>query len=353
MITLLSTALILTSVPPAAPSDPAREEWLGLDAELGALTRSLAGGEDAGPRINGYLKFDYRSSDDLMVGGNDLGGFGLKAARLTVRQDVGETQVKAQLDGAKGTFEIKDFYARFPFLCEEVHVQAGNFKSPFLAAGTASEDKLGFFLRDSQGDIWGGREVGLQVDGAHGPIHWYLAAQNGGDTTGDELLVIGKATYAVAGNDLVAKKHTGGFGPDNDFGLTLGAALADEGTLDEGTVTAFEALSVFGPFFLHGQVLDYGDDFAAGAVTAGNAAKASGSGGTTPYTVMGQWMPNEDWGLELRHEDLDDGMDTTVLWAGVTRYVAGHATKFEINYVRTDSDAGDTDLLLGGMTVIF
>ena len=352
VLTLLGTAPLLETNEPVETNGP--DEWLTLDREL-ALLAEAAAPEGSGPTLGGFLKFAYRRSDDVVVNGNDLGGFRFKNIRLTVADQIGDVAIYVEVFASTDNLNagVKDAFARWPLHGDSIHAQAGRFKPPFVASSSIYEPRNVFYRRGEQGFTWAARGQGAQVDGVHGPLHWYLSALNGGDGAGDDNLFVAKATYALVGEDLVFDGQLGGFGPDNDLRLTLGASVADEGAISDGMVAAFEVLSVYRSFFFHAEILDYDDGFGVGAIPTGSSVRANGKGDTTPYDMTAQWMPSADWSAQVRWEDQDDVNDTSALWAGVTRYLEGTSARADLHFVSNESDLGDADILLAGLTLIF
>jgi hypothetical protein len=358
MNTLALSALALASATNSAHNPSDDHDWLTLDRDIASLSSALV--EDkAGAAVTGYIKTSYDYSSDFQTNGNDTSGFNFQNIRLVFKGKVGPFDLKLSIEGAQtvagttggGNEVVKDAYARFA-INDQIHAQMGNFKSPFLSSSVESDDKLIFYDRTTQGSIWGGRELGIQADGQHGPVGWYAAAQNGGDAAGNDMLLFGKVAYAITG-DPIPMVQSGGFGIEAPTRVQVAGMVADEGTLSDGTVWAGEAVAISGRIFAEAEVLDYGKDFTAGSVPVGNASKASGSADTTPWDVTAGYMFTEHDEAALRYEDLDDTDNSTRISVGYTRYIEGHAAKVQVNWITTDSDDTtlDGDRLKVGLTV--
>ena len=351
MNTLLLGALALATTS-TNDATTASNNWTKLDREIESLAATLSAEGAAGASVTAYIKTAYRNSPDIQVGGNDEGGFTVDNARLVFSGKVGNYELKATIEAMGAAATVKDFYARWK-LCEEVTAQIGNFKSPFLHTGVESDDAIIFYDRSTNGALWAAREPGVQLAGKHGQIQWWAAIQNGGDTQGDELLLCGKATFAFMGEP-IAMKQTGGFGVDAPTRVQAGLGYLDDASATTGTATAtaVEVIGTAGPFFGLLEMVDYDDGFTAGNLAAGNAKKAADAdvAETTPWGITGGWMISEKGEVSLRYEDLDDDDDSTRIWAGYNCYLQGHALKWQLNWVSTQSDAGDVDELILGLT---
>ena len=358
MNTLVLSALALATATHTPTGTADDHDWLTLDHEIANLNSMLV--EDkAGVAVSGYIKTSYDYSSDFQTNGNDTGGFNFQNIRLVFKGKVGPFDVKVSIDGAQtvsgttvgGQEVIKDAYARFA-ITDDIHAQMGNFKSPFLSSSVESDDKLIFYDRTNQGTIWGGRELGFQADGQHGPVGWYAAAQNGGDAAGNDLLLFGKVAFTITGKP-IPMAQSGGFGTAAPTQVQVAAMVADEGTLTDGTVYAGEAIAITGPIFAEAEIVDYDSGFTAGSVPVGNASRASGSADTTPWDITGGYMFTEHDEAAVRYQDADDTDNTKSYSLGYTRYMQGHAAKVQVNWIATDSDnvALDGDRLKVGLTV--
>lgn len=354
MNALALSALTISSFTGTPATHLDEHEWRTLDREIERLN-SIPAEDKSAPQLSAWIKTSYDYSEDFQTAGSDTSGVKFQGIRVTLKGKVGDFELKVSIDGASGgvggPVTIKDAYARLP-LGGDVHAQAGQFKAPFLSTSVESDEKLIFYDRSTQGAIWGGRESGVQLDGQHGPFGWYAAVQNGGDAVAERSLVIGRATLAIVGEP-IPMKQSGNFGTQSPTRLQLAAAVADEGTLTDGTVYAGELTLLTGPVYAQLEVLDYGRDFIAGSVTQGNAAKASGLADTTPYGATVGVMLGAKNELAARFEEAEDGNDTQRIWLGYTHYVEGHAVKWQANWIRATSDTAaiEGDIYKVGLTL--
>lgn len=358
MNTILLGALALA----ATPTTSADRDWTALDREIESLAQAAAAEAPDGFKVGGWIKTAYRNSADdaKQVNGNDEGGIQLQQARIKFDGKIGAYEIKASFDGANKSGEpdnlaLKDFFARWK-LCSSVSAQMGNFKSPFAYTGVEGDDKLIFFDRSTQGALWSGREPGFMAFGKHGPLQWWAAVQNGGDQQGDELLLCGKAAFAVVGEP-VDMKQSGCFGVESPTRAQVALAYLDDGAalVDDAQAVIAEGLFVSGPVFGLFEWVDYGDGFFNGNIAAGNAKSAASAdvGGTSPWGVTAGYMFTAQDEAAVRYEDMDDGDNTSKIWVGYNRYYQGHAAKWQVNWVNVDSDdaAQQYDELIVGLVV--
>ena len=338
----LHASLVLLSGAGAPAGEPS-DGWLSLDREIAALQDAAA---TAPPPIviSGYIKTSYVNSDDFLVGGEDKSGFELNNARINIKGKVGDYELRFSADfassGNPSVGAVRDAFIRFP-VAEQVHLQMGNFKSPFLFGGLESDELQVFYERTSQGRLWSGRELGLMADAQLDKVWLYAAVQNGGDAQADEYLFVARALFAIAGDAIT--RQSGGYGLESPVRATISAGWLSDETVDDAQVINAEAMLTTGRLWLHGEILDYGDGFAdAGGnnqIPAGNAQAAFVQNDTTPFGVTAAYMLNSTWELAVRFEDLDDSDDTIRMWGGVNIYIEGHPAKWQVSYITTDSDS--------------
>jgi hypothetical protein len=330
----------------AAANKSGAEDWVKLDREIESLSKTLASQDPpAGLQVSGWIRTQYDSDSD-----NDLGGFGFEGIRINFAGKIGDVELKISIDGDSPSVSLKDAFARFP-VAENIKVQMGQFKSRFVFSSFASDERLVLYRRTQIGDAWATRDPGIQVDGTFGPFIAILQAQNGGDAAGDELALTAKGILTLFGGKPI-EKQSGGYGPDAPTALTLGLGWFDDGSADDSSAIAAEAMFVTGPFFAHAELVDHDEGFAG--ITTGPAKNAVGFADATPFSATAAFMLNSEWELAASFQDDDDVSETTRVVGGVTYYVNGHATKWQLNYSTADSDdpAEEIDLITLGLTVI-
>lgn len=344
-------ALTLASMPGLANDN----EWLDLDQELESLS---AGSffQNNGPNLGGYLFTSYRNSGDIPGGGgNDLGGFDIDRFRVELTGDRAGYDYKASFDVASGVATIRDAYVNAP-LGENISARFGRFKQPFLRSGLLSSSRLFFHdMRTQSGSVFSGRDNGLMLHGDFDMVHWYVAAQNGADSVGDDLLLTGRLEANLVGETGVPG-HEGAYGAGDETNVTVGLSIADESFLDNGTHFALEAAATSGPFSIQAEIVDYDEDIPfLDPILATYGAAGQAVGDTTPFSVTATYMFTEDWEAGVRFEDADNDDDTSRIMVGVQHYVDGHNLKWNVTYetIDTDNAVGDLDVFGFGLGLRF
>jgi len=326
------------------------EEWPTLDREIESLASSLSQG-GGGVGVSGFVKSSYASSSDVTVGGNDLGGFSMDNIRVNFDGAVGAFNVHVAAEGASdfgfGTFGnfgtaagvgIIDAWTSFN-ITDQISATMGTFRPPFLGDALRDEDELLFIDRSTSGDIWAFRDQGLMFSGNFDQLGWWVAAQNGNDSAGDDLALSARVAFNALGTGVGSVEGAAGAGDESN--LTLAAGYYDDANITDGTATCFEADYTRGALSAAANIVDYDNGF-SGAF-----------GGETPWDLQASYMISPDeWEAALRWDDFDDSNDTTMVTAGVNKYVEGHNAKWQLNYSAIQSDAGgnEADVIQIGLT---
>ena len=334
----VTSALALTVASGLSFAGPGSEEWAGLDRDIENLASSFAT-QGGGFAVDGFLIATYNNSSDITVSpsGNDLGGFMINNARANLRGTVGDYGVFISLDAAGGAATLLDAYGTFS-IGDQVNGQLGQFRPPFLWSSQIDEDKFVLLSRTINGSVWASRDNGVMFNGTFEQIGWYVAAQNGSDSVGDELAFTGRVDFDALGAGIGLQE--GAYGASDESTLTVGVAFHDDGGLSDGTAIGGDAVFTMGAFSAHAEVVDYDQDFFGQDVT--------------PFSVTASYMVSPDeYEIAVRFEDLDDGNDTTIITGGVNRYVTGHDAKWGINYTTTQSDVSslEIDVISVGLTL--
>jgi hypothetical protein len=332
------------------------DNWSAADRDLEAFANSVAPAA-TGASVSGFLRSSYANSGDFAAGGNDLGGFSIDDARLIFTGGIANfslvIETDASTDNDQGVFGsvgsvsslgVLDAYAAWN-VTEELKVQMGNFRAPFLASSHRSEQNLLFMDRTLLGTAWAGRDEGVQVGGNWGMFGFAVAVQNGADSAGDDLAIAGRVEATPMGQ---SSAHEGGLGATGDPSLTVGLGFyQDDGTIDDRTAMGVDATFTVGIFSAGIEFVDY-DEGIGLAVPGDVIADAS------PFNVyVGVMAMPDQLEFGLRYEDLDDDEDTTVVTIGANWYMQGHAAKWQANYSAADSDDAlrDGDVIQVGLTV--
>lgn len=343
LLSIGAAALTLSGISVASETD-----YSSFDKDIEALVSGQVAA--AGPHIAGYLQVLYQNSGDIMVGGNDLGGFDIPRARVSFTGEHGEYGYKVQVDAARSTDILLDAYIDIPV--SNVSARAGMFKAGISRGGQLSSSKLFFINRSQIADLFDNRDTGVMLSGDFDQLGWMLTLHNGGDMQGDELRVSGRIEFDVMGNGI--GNVEGAFGGPDEMTGTVALALYDDGSVNDGTGTLVEAHMATGEFSFGAEILDSDAGGVAGAPGTPSAAAFTGDG--TAFSVYGTYMLTPDqWELGIRFQDFDDAADTTQIDVGVNRYIDGHGLKYSFGYTTTSSDtaAFEVDILQAMLQLSF
>lgn len=344
----------------AAPSLAADNGWAGLDKEIESLSTTLAQEAPKGPTVGGYLITSYRYSSDEAVafavdqngdgdttdaGETDTGdrsGINIDRLRLSLEGKLVDNysyKVSFELGDSTGQVgTLRDAYVNWAF-AEGFELRMGRFRQPFLQSSLISRDKLLFLDRSAAGDLVGQRDEGVALMGKFETLKVWVAGQNGADGQADDYLITGRVRANVMGGGAYEKVE-GAYGAAEETNLSVGAAVADEGAVDDGLHYGVEAQLVAGPFSVAAELVDFDESIGRVHPFAGNLV-----GDTTIWGVTASYLITNEYEVALRYEDADDDNDSTRWAASLLRYVDGHNLKWILQYssVQSDLDALEID----------
>lgn len=328
------------------------EDWMTLDREIESLATSGMAQGGSGFTLDGWVKSSYGSSSDVTIGGNDLGGFSLDSIRANLDGAIGDFNVHVALEGSDdvgfGGFGgvgnavdagVIDAYTTFS-ITEQVAVQVGLFRAPFLNDSLRDENEFLFIDRTVSGDSWAFRDQGVLFSFMFDQFSAWLGAQNGVDSQGDDLVMTGRVEFNAMGQG--ASSTEGAYGSADENSLNLGAGYWDDDFITDGTAISFDADFSRGPLYAAASLVDY-DDGLTGAF-----------GGEAPWDATVSYMlAPDEWEVAGRWEDFDDTNDSSMMSLGVNYYVEGHDVKWQLNYSSIDSDVStnEADVLAIAMLV--
>ena len=338
-------------------------EWLGLDQELHALSSNISLDNHEGPEFGVLLRASLISGDDftadtLGVNGNDaslwaqgsLGDFSWRMSANAYGQAALLNNLQTTNNG--GALALEDAYVSMA-LNENLDLTMGRFVAPSFQSGTwGNQDGLLFINRTNLGAFGYQWDNGVQLSGDYSDgLSWAIAAMNGADGNTDELDLRGRLEYAMGEQ---VGNHEGGLGYGDDLSAVIGLTYGDEGAADDGSWFGLDVTARVAGFSFHAEMADFDDDWAA-VFTGNNFFGTSYTdGGPSPYSAtVGYCIPDTDFEVALRYEDLDDDAETTVMTFGANMYMDGHNGKWQLNFVQADSDddAIDGSAILLGLTV--
>jgi hypothetical protein len=332
------------------------EDWMTLDREIESLASGMAQG-GSGFTVDGWLKTSYADSSDVTIGGNDLGGFSLDSIRANLDGTLGDFSVHVALEGSNdigfGYFGnvgnassagVIDAYATFN-ITEQVGVQVGLFRPPFLNDSLRDENEFLFIDRTVQGDTWAFRDQGAMFSFMFDQFSAWAGVQNGVDAQGDDLVLTGRVAFNAMGQGQASTE--GAYGSADENNLNLGAGYYDDDNITDGSAFCVDAAFSRGPLYAAASLVNYDDGLGFGLPVTAVV-------GETPWDVTVAYMfAPDEWEVAVRWEDFDDTDDSSMLSAGINYYVEGHDMKWQLNYSTIESDVSgnEVDVLALAMLV--
>jgi hypothetical protein len=342
LLSMCAAALTLSGFAVASETD-----YSSFDRDIEALVSGRLA-DASGPHISGYVQVLYENSGDITVGANDLGGFGVPRARVTMKGERQGYGYKVQVDFASGTI-LKDAYVDVPV--SNHSVRAGWFRPSISRNGSSSSSKLFFIGRSEIGHLFNERDAGAMFHGEFDQLALFVGLMNGTDGAGDELMTTIRVVFNFLGAGV--GNVEGAYGGPDELAGTASIAMYDDGETTDGTGTLIEAHVANSQYSAGVEILD--TDNAGASVTAG-AANSFVMDDTTAMTVYGTYMLTPDqWELGARFQDMDDVDDTTIMEIGVNHYMDGHNLKYSLGYTSISSDnaAVEADILMVQLQIAF
>lgn len=361
-------ALALAAAGSAAYADPVPSDWLELDSELNTLASSTtATGDYTNLKVLLRALYIY-SSDELAVGIDDSSISGIRFADAAIAggTQVGDVNVRVGFDFARHSdfltkqygldlsATLEDAYAKWK--CGQVDVIAGQYKPHVTRTNFTDPEYLFFLERSAIGSLYDWYDAGIGVSGSFGDFGWNVDVMNGDGLTSGHVY-IARALWnfgrTVGGYEMAPEDA---YGAGDDLAGTIGVwYIADDIYAGEDTDTyGVDGQGTFGQFGWGFEAEQRDDDAGPHPTFPGwNSLyyPLDFAGDSTPWMIYGTWQVNEEWGVGLRYEDLDnsgplysggpDGDDNTVLTLGVNRYDVGHNGKIGANVAQIDSEGFD------------
>jgi hypothetical protein len=287
--------------------------------------------------VSGYLKFAFIGSNARRVVANSdrLRGLSVTAARMWVDAEVEGWQLRFGLRGERHsglgylglTGEVQDLrlfelVAKREF-SENVNLQIGRIRTPFLQSALYDDNQLMFFERTFQGEDWDAFSNGATLNVRIGDLEGFLGVHNGIDNFGSSVALTARGLWHVTGDRGGMHINEGPFDAPEDFALTVGGAAFFDTETDDVSAQAIEAYASWRPVYFSGELVDKGEglgDLYSWGVTAAVLLGDS-------FTVQGR----------IENFDRDDGTD--VYRIGFTHYLEGHDIKWHVEYADAESNA--------------
>lgn len=303
----------------------AGSDWLQLDQDIASLSSTINSSE--GANVGGLLRTSYRD-------GGPVGGFVHDDADLWFGGALEEFTWRVSFDLGSGGLDLQDAYVRWA-ATEDIHVTWGRFMSPVLRSNMLDPENMLFIDRSMLGMSFYNWDSGVSVNGDYNGFGYFIAAQNGGDDTGDDLNFLAHVGYDI-GNGVSMQEGAMKSGDelDGSFGVTY-TDMENDGN---DAVLAADIAMTMGQ--LSGSV-EYADGSDDDVGTLGL--------GQTPWSLTLGYLFADNMEVAFRYEDTDNLADDTVNTVGLNWYLHGHNAKWQFNYI--DDDAATDQVIAVGLTV--
>ena len=360
-------ALALAFAGSATYADPGNGDWLKLDSEINSLAPSIAATGDY-TNIKVLLRGGYTyGTDDLSTGdfgggdapdviGENVSGVRFWDAEINGGTQVGDVKVRLGFDLAGGTANMQDGYALWG--CGNFDMIVGQYKPHVTRSSYTDPENLFFLERSLQGTVADVYGPGFGARGTYDAFSWYVDIMNGiyGTDTGHYYLLRGLWNFGRdAGGYETDPEDAYGAGDDPAGTIGLSYQTEDETQGDTDTWT-IDGQGTFGQI---GWGFEYSDldEHSGGTIATGgwNLLKAglAFEGDSNPFMIFGTYMLNEQFGVGVRYEDMDNGdmgNDNTVITLGVNMYDVGHNGKIGVNVASISDDRDDSTVFQAGYT---
>jgi hypothetical protein len=396
-------ALALAVAGSAAYADPGNSDWLELDSGINTLATSTnATGDYANIKV--LLRTGFIYGDDGLVNGRvlddntgdflddgaSLSGFRLMDAEINGGTQIGDVAVRLGFDLAGRNMDLQDAYAMWA--CGGFDVIAGNYKPHITRTGFTDPENLFFMERSVIGasndfydtgigfrstmdqfsfgvDVMNSGSIGHTVDMLVGSNSGFFSSGIGNSIeSGHEYILRAIWNFGREPGNYETDPEDA-YGASDDLVGSVGFFYTMDDIINHGAdteVMGLDGQGTMGQFGFGFEVEDRADD--AIAVTGSNwneVAYHIDAGGTpivvpglvlqgdsNPFMLYGTYQVNEQFGVGLRYEDLDNGDvdDNSVITLGGNMYDVGHNGKLSANLVQISSDFDDTTVFQVGYT---
>jgi hypothetical protein len=362
---------------------PPTSDWLELDSEISTLATSMtATGEYINIKV--LLRGGYAyASDDLSTGAgmysdaDDISGFRFWDVVVAGGAQVGDVNLrlsfnfarpetdfssKKSLWGGEGLGAVlEDAYAVWS--CgDTVDVIAGQYKPHITRTSYTDPENLFFLERSAIGAEFDAYDMGFGLRGSYEQFAWNVDVMNGSSPLLDNGICSGHVYIVRAlwnfGRDAGGYEEDpeDAYGAGDDHAGSLGFFYLSEDI--SGADTNIYGIDGQGTFGQIGWGFEYEsrDDDAYGILISPWNVLSSGllmQGDSNPFMLYGTYMVNEEWGVGLRYEALDnddDGTDNDIITLGVNMYDVGHNGKIGASIAMISDDRDDATVFQAGYT---
>jgi len=339
-------------------------DWLELDSEINGLASSVAQGGDW-VDVKGLVRGFYNySSDELATFagldgmgnpgfGDDVSGVTLADAEINGGFQIGDVKVRLGVDFANGGADLQDAFAMYR-VNDDVSVRAGQYKPHVLRSNYIDPDKQFFPYRTALGasfDFW---DEGVGVYGDVEAFSWSFDVFNGPVFNGNRsghLYILRVLWNSGRLPGLYETTPEDAFGAGDEPAFTIGGTILEEDvSMGDAGLYALDAMGTVGRVGFGAEVAVLGEDINLNTGTTSEWQAlglplfyGDGDDSTTAWSLQGNILPDDRFGVGARLESLDNASDETIITIAGNMYDAGHAGKLQaaVSFISTDNDAFD------------
>lgn len=354
MTKFVFTALAIAAAGSSA-SATTGNDWLELDREINALTRSSAF-QAGGINVSALLRtnISYSSDDASTGGGNDILGFEQDDIDISFMGEVGEFGWRVHADLDTGVAVLEDAYAWWQ-LSDYVSAQFGQFKPKVFHSNNVDPENQVMIDRSVLGSAFDFWNLGAGANGTYDMIDWMFNVHNSTDGDANRSLYILRVEYDI-GNG--AGDYEGAYGGGDDLHATAGVVLVEDDTVGpDGSLIGVDFAGTYDAFGFSAEFASI-DDGLTLATTGdlGNyvgAAQPTLTPDSSPFSLTGSYMLNEEWEVAVRFQQLDDADDRSMITLGANWFQNGHNAKWQANItdISADTDTNEGTLFQVGLVL--
>jgi hypothetical protein len=333
----------------ASASATTGNDWLELDREINALT-SPSLFQQGGINVSALIRVNgtFGSDDAQTGGGSDITGFELDDIDVAFSGEVGDFGWRINVDADSGVAVLEDAFAWWQF-SPYVSARMGQYKPMVFRSNLVDPEDQVMIDRTLLGSAFDFWNLGAGANGKYEMVDWAFNVHNGSDGDSNDSLYTLRVAYDLGqgGGD-----YEGAYGGGDDLDATVGAVYVEDDTVgSDGSLFGVDFYGHYGQIGFHAEIADVDDGFAlTTAPDFGNYFGGPAGGvqpflapDSTPFSLTGSYMLNEDFEVALRYQTVDDADDRTILTAGVNWFQQGHNAKWQANItdVSADTDANE------------
>jgi hypothetical protein len=326
----------------------AADPWAELDRAVAAL----AAAPESGPFSRGVLlrAFYTASADEAKAVSDDasVSGFTFEDVDVHFAYREGDIAWRVSADLDQGDLQLEDAYASWQH-CDWLTLSAGQFKPRVVRNGSLPPDELLFRERTFLGAAFDGWDDGFELGGHYDQWDYWLALTDGSNGASSDHFMSARAEWALY--DAAFEDREGARDAPNHLRALLGVTWfldAAQSNSDGGGWGTDLALT-FGPYALHGEFADLGEEFAR-EIDVFNGHPITLQDGQ-PFSVTFSRRVARDGEAAVRFQRADDADSTESFGVGANWSPGGGPARFVADLELVDGDTRDFSLFSLGIAL--